>query len=80
MYGSSKNMNKPVKKPVNKPVNKKKTNDKEISPAMMKRLKEHSKQHKGGMSSKHIKNMMRYLKQGDSFSKAHMKAVELDKK
>ena len=79
MYGSSKKiMNNPKPSKKNNP--KKEVKNKEISPAMMKRLKEHSKSHKGGMSSKHIKNMMKFLKKGDSFSKAHQKAVELDKK
>ena len=53
--------------------------EKEISKPMMDRLKEHSKLHKGGMSSKHMKNMVKFMKQGDSFSKAHNKAVLLDK-
>lgn len=74
MYGSSRiKVNK-------KQPEKKKTKNGEISPAMMKKLKEHSKLHKGGMSSKHIKNMMKFVKEGDSFSTAHNKAVKLDKK
>ena len=44
------------------------------------KLKEHSKLHKGGMSSKHIKNMKKFMTNGDSFSVAHQKAIELDKK
>jgi hypothetical protein len=44
------------------------------------KLKEHSKLHKGGMSSKHMKNMKKFMSNGDSFSVAHQKAVELDKK
>lgn len=51
----------------------------EISESNMKKLKEHSKMH-GGMKSKHILNMKRFLKEGDSFSVAHKKAVKLDKK
>ena len=51
-----------------------------ISDSNMKKLKEHSKAHKGGMNSTHIKNMKKFLKEGDSFSKAHSKAVKLDKK
>jgi len=50
-----------------------------INPAMMKRLKEHSKAHEGGMNGKHMKNMVKFVKQGDSFSKAHSKAKEMDK-
>tara|TARA_R100000734_G_C3272887_1_gene68397 strand:- start:226 stop:399 length:174 start_codon:yes stop_codon:yes gene_type:complete len=44
------------------------------------KLKEHSKLHKGGMSSKHMRNMVKFMKQGDSFTKAHNKAKKLDKK
>ena len=51
-----------------------------ISDANMKKLKEHSKMHKGGMQSTHIKNMKKFMKEGDSFSKAHNKAIKLDKK
>lgn len=49
---------------------------KNISTSQMNKLKEHSKQHKGGMNSKHIKDMMKFMKQGDSFSKAHKKALK----
>jgi len=41
------------------------------------KLREHSKKH-GGMNSKHMKNMVKFMKAGDSFSKAHMKAKKLD--
>jgi hypothetical protein len=53
----------------------------EIDPAMMKRLKEHSKLHSGGMSSKHMKNMIKYLKENAkaTFSQAHNHAKKLDK-
>ena len=47
---------------------------------MDQRLKEHSKQHKGGMRSKHMKNMKKFIKEGDSFEKAHRKAMKEDKK
>jgi len=50
-----------------------------ISADMMKKLKEHSKKHTGGMSGKHMKNMVKFVKAGDSFSKAHSKAKDLDK-
>ena len=40
---------------------------------------EHSKLHKGGMNSKHIKNMIKFMKAGDSFNQAHNKAVKEDK-
>jgi len=39
------------------------------------RLKEHAKQHKGGMRSKHMRNMVKFMKEGDSFAKAHKKAM-----
>ena len=44
------------------------------------RLKEHSKQHKGGLRSRHIQNMKKFMMSGDSFIVAHNKAVKLDKK
>jgi hypothetical protein len=44
------------------------------------KLKEHSKLHKGGMKSKHVKNMEKFMKEGDSFTKAHNKAKKLDSK
>jgi len=44
------------------------------------KLKEHSKLHKGGMNSKHIKNMVKFMKEGDSFTVAHNKAKKLDSK
>ena len=74
MYGSSR-----MKVPNKKQPVKKKTKKGEISEANMKKLKEHSKVHKGGMSSKHMKNMIKFMKEGDSFSMAHNKAVKLDK-
>lgn len=48
--------------------------------SMEDRLKEHAKQHKGGMRSKHMKNMKKFIKEGDSFEKAHRKAMAEDKK
>ena len=45
---------------------------------MMKRLKEHAKKHEGGMKGKHMKNMIKYIKQGDSFEEAHKKAKKDD--
>jgi len=44
------------------------------------RLKEHAKMHKGGMRSKHMKNMVKFIKEGDSFEKAHKKAMKEDSK
>ncbi len=44
------------------------------------RLKEHAKQHKGGMRSKHMKNMKKFMSEGDTFEKAHRKAMKEDGK
>jgi hypothetical protein len=55
-------------------------NKKKLSPAQMDKLKDHSKMHKGGMNSKHMKNMKKFMESGDTFSKAHNKAVKIDKK
>jgi flagellar biosynthesis chaperone FliJ len=50
-----------------------------ITKSEMKRLQSHSKKHKGGMNSAHMKNMKKFMKQGDSFITAHNKAVKKDK-
>ena len=50
-----------------------------IDKSEMKRLKTHAKKHKGGMKSAHMKNMKKFMKEGDSFIKAHGKAMKLDK-
>ena len=52
----------------------------DLSPAMLKKLKEHSKLHKGGMASKHIRKMIIYIKEGNSFNKAHDLTIEFEKK
>tara|TARA_R100001086_G_scaffold81171_1_gene39796 strand:+ start:1243 stop:1557 length:315 start_codon:yes stop_codon:yes gene_type:complete len=52
---------------------------KKLSDQTMKKLKEHSKQHKGAMQSKHMKNMVKFMKAGDTFTRAHKKAVKLDR-
>ena len=63
----------------------KKENKKTVKPIMgltiqqTKKIKEHSKSHKNGMNSKHIKNMVKFMKAGDNFPTAHKKAVKLDK-
>jgi hypothetical protein len=49
----------------------------ELTDKQMARLKEHSKLHKGGMRSKHMKNMVKFMKEGDSFTKAHNKAMKI---
>lgn len=48
-----------------------------MSKAMLERLLVHSKMH-NGMSSKHMRLMIRFVKQGDSFNKAHEKAKKLE--
>ena len=57
--------------------NTKSSETKELTKAQMEQLKKHSKKH-NGMNSIHIKNMMKFMKQGQSFMKAHMKAQQLD--
>jgi len=52
----------------------------EISQKEMARLIEHSKQHKGGMRSKHMRNMIKMMKEGISFAMDHKKAMAMDKK
>ena len=52
----------------------------DLSPAMLKKLKEHSKMHKGGMGSKHIRKMIIFIKEGNSFNKAHDLTIEFEKK
>lgn len=44
------------------------------------KLREHSKKHEGGMTGKHMKNMVKFMRAGDSFSVAHNKAKKLDDK
>ena len=51
-----------------------------ITKIEMKKLESHSKKHKGGMKSSHMKNMLKFMKKGDAFITAHKKAVDLDKK
>lgn len=52
---------------------------KDLSKKNQEKLKEHSKFHKGGLQSKHMKNMIKFMSNGDSFSVAHKKAMKLDK-
>ncbi len=59
---------------------KKKTKSNKLSEKQMEKLREHSKLHPNGMRGKHMRNMVKFMKSGDSFSKAHSKAVKLDKK
>ena len=60
-----------------KPKPKKTTN--EITEIELDKLKKHALQHKGGMKSKHMKNMVKFMKDGMTFSKAHMESLKLDK-
>ena len=50
-----------------------------LSPKMSMKLREHAKQHKGGMASKHIKEMLKQLRAGKSFNKAHEIALKQEK-
>tara|TARA_R100000654_G_scaffold50368_1_gene76545 strand:- start:1983 stop:2183 length:201 start_codon:yes stop_codon:yes gene_type:complete len=50
----------------------------QLTEKQMEKLKEHSKLHKGGMRGKHMKNMIKFMKEGDSFTVAHNKAKKLD--
>jgi gamma-glutamyl phosphate reductase len=69
------------KKPMKKETTKKTTmKSKKLTDKQMKQLETHSKKHKGGMNSKHMKNMVKFMKNGDSFIVAHNKSVKLDKK
>ena len=78
-YGSRPMVMPKKKAPANKRSNKGKAPPKKgkISKAMLERLLVHSKMHKGGMRSKHMILMLRFIKQGDSFNKAHEKAKKL---
>lgn len=50
----------------------------ELTDKQKEKLKEHSKLHKGGMRSKHMRNMKKFMMEGMSFTKAHNKAKKLD--
>lgn len=43
------------------------------------KIREHSKLHKGAMKSPHILNMIKFMRNGLSFTQAHNKAVKEDK-
>ena len=49
-----------------------------LTEKQMAKLREHSKQHKGGMRGKHMRNMMKFMRAGDSFALAHNKAKKID--
>ena len=42
-----------------------------LTDKQMKRLREHAKDHRGGMRSKHMRSMVKHMKDGHSFTKAH---------
>jgi hypothetical protein len=65
-----KGMKKPMKKPMNK--------SKNLTDKQMEKLREHSKQHPNGMRGKHMRNMVKFMKAGMSFNKAHKEALKLD--
>jgi len=79
-YGNGMKKAMPQKAMPKKSMPKKKMENKksDLSDAQMTKLKEHSKQH-GGMSSKHMRMMVKLMKEGMSFSKAHNKTVEMEK-
>lgn len=52
---------------------------KELTEKQMEKLKEHSKAHKGGMRSKHMRLMVKFMREGMSFSVAHKKVMKIDK-
>ena len=78
-YGNGNNRKPMNKKPMTKKPMKKSMNSK-LTDKQKKQLETHSKKHEGGMKSTHIKNMTKFMKQGDSFIVAHNKAKKLDKK
>lgn len=88
MYGSARvvaAVERKNKKMVNPPskMNKKKADVKPLkglTPAQTKRLMKHSEMHEGGMKGKHMKNMVKFMRAGDSFTVAHNKAKKLDEK
>ncbi len=53
---------------------------KNLDKKTMDKLKDHSKLHKGGMRSLHMKEMVKNMKLGDTFSTAHTKATKEEKK
>ena len=53
--------------------------EKKLTKEQVGKLIEHSKKHKGGMRGKHMRNMLKFMKQGDTFTQAHNKAKKLDK-
>ena len=46
-----------------------------LSETAMKKLKDHAKLHKGGMASKHMKTMIKKMKEGFTFNQSHKMAL-----
>ena len=78
-YGSSSNMMMKAPKKMNNKEKPKMTKLRGLTEAQSKKLMEHSKLHKNGFQSKHMKNMVKFMRAGDTFTKAHNKAVKMDK-
>ncbi len=49
-----------------------------LTEKQMAKLREHAKLHQGGMRSRHMRNMVKFMKEGDSFALAHKKAMKID--
>jgi len=53
---------------------------KDLPMKVQSKLREHSKIHKGGMRSKHMRNMVKLMSGGMTFARAHNKAKKMDEK
>lgn len=51
-----------------------------LSPKMSNKVREHAKLHKGGMNSKHMKIMVKHLRNKKTFKQAHELALKEEKK
>tara|TARA_Y100001972_G_scaffold129105_1_gene194203 strand:+ start:544 stop:732 length:189 start_codon:yes stop_codon:yes gene_type:complete len=51
---------------------------KDLPKKTQEKLREHAKLHRGGLRGRHMRNMVRFMSQGDTFAKAHNKAKKLD--
>ena len=52
--------------------------EKKMSKAMVERLLIHSKLHRGGMRSRHMRMMIKFIKNGLSFTRAHNRAKKIE--
>ena len=52
--------------------------EKKMSKKMVERLLVHSKLHRGGMRSKHMRMMIKFIKNGLSFTRAHNRAKKIE--